>query len=75
MRACHNCLHWDVCSVREDDIACGIYKPKEKRNVKPQTNADRIRAMSDEELANVLREFAAKPMQGSFLKWLQQPAK
>lgn len=75
MIACNNCLHWDVCSVREDDIACGIYKPKEKRNVKPQTNADRIRAMSDEELANVLREFAAKPMQGSFLKWLQQPAK
>ena len=74
MRACHNCLHWDVCSVREDDIACGIYKPKEQRNVKPQTNADCIRAMSDEELANVLREFATKPMQGSFLKWLQQPA-
>ena len=41
---------------------------------KPVTNADRIRAMSDEELANVLREFAAKPMQGSFLKWLQNPA-
>ena len=40
----------------------------------PQTNADRIRAMSDEELANVLREFATKPMQGSFLKWLQQQA-
>ena len=39
----------------------------------PQTNADRTRAMSDEELANVLREFATKPMQGSFLKWLQQP--
>ena len=40
----------------------------------PPTNADRIRAMSDEELANVLHEFAAKPMHGSFLKWLQQPA-
>ena len=39
-----------------------------------KTNADRIRAMNDEELANVLREFATKPMQGSFLKWLQQPA-
>lgn len=37
------------------------------------TNADRIRAMSDEELADVLREFATKPMQGSFLEWLQQP--
>ena len=40
---------------------------------KPQTNADKIRAMTDEELADVLREFATKPMQGSFLKWLQQP--
>ena len=40
----------------------------------PPTNADRIRAMTDEELANVLREFATKPMQGSFLKWLKQPA-
>ena len=39
-----------------------------------KTNADRIRAMSDEELSDVLREFATKPMQGSFLKWLQQPA-
>lgn len=44
------------------------------KTYKPQTNADRIRAMSDEELANVLREFAAKPMQGSFLKWLKQQA-
>ena len=47
---------------------CKQYKPNYT------TNADRIRAMSDEELANVLREFATKPMQGSFLKWLQQPA-
>lgn len=46
---------------------CKQYKPNYT------TNADRIRAMSDEELANVLREFATKPMQGSFLKWLQQP--
>ena len=38
-----------------------------------KTNADKIRAMTDEELADVLREFATKPMQGSFLKWLQQP--
>ena len=41
---------------------------------KKQTNADRIRAMTDEELADVLREFATKLMQGSFLEWLQQPA-
>lgn len=47
---------------------CKQYKPNYT------TNADRIRAMSDEELADVLREFATKPMQGSFLEWLQQPA-
>ena len=47
----------------------GIFK-----KVKPMTNADHIRAMSDEELADVLREFATKPMQGSFLEWLKQPA-
>ena len=41
----------------------------------PMTNADHIRSMADEELVDVLREFATKPMQGSFLKWLQQPAK
>ena len=44
------------------------------QHFREKTNADRIRAMSDEELANVLREFATKPMQGSFLKWLKQPA-
>ena len=38
------------------------------------TNADKIRSMSDEELSDVLREFATKPMQGSFLEWLKQPA-
>ena len=40
---------------------------------KALTNADKIRSMSDEELSDVLREFATKPMQGSFLEWLKQP--
>ena len=44
------------------------------QHFREKTNADRIRSMSDDELADVLREFAKKPMQGSFLKWLQQPA-
>ena len=44
------------------------------QHFREKTNADRIRAMSDEELANVPHEFAAKPIHGSFLKWLQQPA-
>ena len=59
--------------TKEVDPCPGYDKCKE---YKPDymTNADRIRAMSDEELADVLREFATKPMQGSFLKWLKQPA-
>lgn len=49
-------------------------KPEVCQSAVPMTNADRIRAMSDEELVDVLCGFATKPMQGSFLKWLQQPA-
>lgn len=88
MRACHNCLHWDVCSVREDDIACGIYNPKEKRNVKPQTNADRIRAMTDDELNDLFHDiydsgaydavsYGCGHQTNSFewtMDWLQMPA-
>ena len=44
----------------------------------PQTNADRIRAMSDEELADILYKFAHsnnKPLnKGNLLEWLKQPA-
>ena len=42
---------------------------------KPQTNADRIRAMSDEELAEELRHLMIYPLKGKILDWLRQPAK
>lgn len=56
-------------------VKCGAYKP-------PITNADRIRAMSDEELA---REFGRSCAKGNtracdkrcsqcWLEWLQKPA-
>jgi hypothetical protein len=45
---------------------------------KPQTNADRIRAMSDEELAVFLRDVEYDVEQYPFVqdwdKWLKQPA-
>ena len=51
---------------------------------KPQTNADRIRAMSDEELAQLLKAQgcpSAEPIscyehtcKDCWLEWLQQPA-
>ena len=42
MSDCRKCAKFEECAVDED---CGLFKPK------PQTNADRIRSMTDEELA------------------------
>ena len=64
----------DGCKVKEYGGFCQLTNTAQPITEYRMTNADRIRSMSDEELANVLREFAVKPMQGSFLKWLQQPA-
>ena len=42
---CRDCAESN-CEIRiDDEVICDHYKPK------PQTNADRIRTMSDEELA------------------------
>ena len=67
---CGSCIGKTLCGEPEDTALVCV----DRVIGKPMTNADRIRAMSDEELADVLRGFATKPMQGSFLKWLQQPA-
>lgn len=48
-------------------VKCGAYKP-------PMTNADRIRAMSDEEMAQFIFELYEYPLENGYLKWLQQPA-
>lgn len=58
---------------REIVIKCGAYKP-------PMTNADRIRAMDDETLAEFLYRYfwgrlANLPnREERLLEWLQQPA-
>ena len=62
------------CTGTKEVDPCPGYDKCKQYNPNYTTNADRIRAMNDEELADVLREFATKPMQGSFLEWLQQPA-
>ena len=41
----------------------------------PLTNADRIRAMTDEELAEFLEGDYGNMMPGTALEWLRQPAK
>ena len=58
-----------------------IRAQQERENTKPMTNADRIRAMSDEELGIFLAEWAEKPWawkqdgEGECLAWLRQPVK
>jgi hypothetical protein len=62
-----------------DRLAAGeeICKPVRKRR-KPMTNADRIRDMTDEELAVFLRDVEYDVEQYPFVqdwdKWLKQPA-
>jgi hypothetical protein len=47
---------------------------EEKQTPKPQTNADRIRAMSDEDLAEFLEGDYGNMAVGWALDWLKQPA-
>lgn len=67
-----------VCSLREGE-AEEYHKMfydilREKQYVKPETNADRIRAMSDEELAELLEGDFGNMATGTALHWLKQPA-
>ena len=49
MARCDLCVEFDDCPFRSDpDVICSEFKRK------PMTNADRIRQMSDEELAVVI---------------------
>jgi Lar family restriction alleviation protein len=64
-----------ICPMCEDcPDGCPVETPKDSRNI--VTNADRIRSMSDEELARFLGD---EPPYFStyekYLDWLQQPAK
>ena len=84
MSKCTNCTKYDDCRTGSGLVwPCGAYVPKN-----PMTNADRIRAMSDEELAEAFvfwrSDWDFETHTGVFdtkeeaiaeeLKWLQQPA-
>ena len=80
------------CETEEDfefiGTAVAFYKKHLEEQEKPQTNADRIRAMSDEELAKWILKFVLDCAVASGIeepeweagsekeitKWLQQPA-
>ena len=67
------CIH---CNPLWEELDDCMEPPKPK----PKTNADRIRAMSDEELGIFLAEWADKPWawkrdgEGECLAWLKEPA-
>ena len=60
MSDCRKCAKFEECAVDED---CGLFVEK------PMTNADRIRAMTDEELADFLLHIC----DWNWLDWLKAP--
>lgn len=83
MKYCKDCVGFDECKITGrtvefavDDGVCIDFAER-----KPQTNADRIRSMSDEELAKILGNKCICPPTSEcvdcvdcWLEWLQQPA-
>ena len=69
---CENCTKYDDCRTGSGlTWPCGAYVPKSV------TNADRIRAMSDHDLAVFLEHAmydSSEPDWMKILAWLQQPA-
>ena len=63
MSDCRKCVDHDWCAEHEN---CGLFRPK------PQTNADRIRAMTDEELAEFLYDCADHPRLEWWKEWVKQ---
>lgn len=73
---CENCTKYDDCRIGSGlTWPCGAYRPK------TITNADRIRAMGDEEMALQFgancpkgnRRICDKACSKCWLEWLQQP--
>lgn len=66
---CDRCKEYARCALNYDGDNC-----RRIRTVEP-TNADRIRSMTDEELAAWLDDRAMLPVNGLWLDWLRQEAK
>ena len=71
MGICENCLKTLCRRQRDDTIGCSMFVSK------VVSNADRIRAMSDEELAESLedwQDWGGGLTKELWLEWLKQPA-
>ena len=77
MKGCKNCPAYAKCTVTYRGSACAALRGTYGLDSDPEiiTNADRIRAMSDEELAHLLcfEGWQMSEVQ-ECLEWLQQPA-
>ena len=76
----HPFYDWEEMIEVRDSAISALQERIDRENVvqKPVTNADRIRAMSDEELAQWMSECNAYGEYGTaeqWLPWLRQPAK
>ena len=72
---CGSCIGKTLCGEPEDTALVCV----DRVIGKPMTNADRIRSMSDEELADFLNQWGTSTRAwqkdpGETLYWLQQPA-
>ena len=87
MKYCKDCVGFDECKTTgrtvEFAVGDGVCIDFDER--KPQTNADRIRAMSDEELAKILGDKCICPPTSEceklcgdcdvcWMEWLRHPA-
>lgn len=72
---CYNCPV-KGCTAEYRWIQCSVLREIAGVDFDPMTNADRIRAMSDEELADMFAQFAEENPSDdamAWLEWLQQP--
>ena len=82
---CKNCHSKCIYAGKDREFVCINGVSCKITMEKPQTNADRIRAMSDEELADVVANGVGCVLKAPhckdvdctpcILRWLQQPAK
>ncbi len=80
MKGCKNCPAYAKCTVTYRGSACAALRGTYGVDDDPEivTNADRIRAMSDEELAEYFADMALEDIYddpGAWLAWLQQAYK
>ena len=76
MNGCKNCPAFAKCDANYRGSSCAALRFTYGIETDPEvlSNADRIRSMSDEELADFLEGDFGNMVAGTALRWLQSPA-